>query len=154
MKSQSRLRAGLDSAVILGALATIPLTVLQEQGSRFSALDTLDWVVWSIFALEFLVILLLAPRVEIRKASTFGKFGVVLLSFPLLPSLLALVRLARLVRLLRLLRLTGVTARGLAALKEIFGRRGVICTLAITTLLVLVGGGCVSILEPQTVKGG
>jgi voltage-gated potassium channel len=47
-----------------------------------------------------------------------------------------------------------VTARGLAAIKEILGRRGVIYILAITTLLVLVGGGCVSILEPQTVKGG
>jgi hypothetical protein len=27
-------------------------------------------------------------------------------------------------------------------------------TVAVTTLLILVGGGCLSILEPQTVRGG
>jgi len=49
--------------------------------------------------------------------------GFVVLSFPQLPSFLALVRLARLGRLARLLRLSGVTIRGLAAIKEILGRR-------------------------------
>ena len=37
---------------------------------------------------------------------------------------------------------------------EILGRRGLIYTLAITTLLILAGGGCLSIIEPETVKGG
>jgi voltage-gated potassium channel len=64
------------------------------------------------------------------------------------------VRLARIVRLLRLTRLTTVAVLGLAALKEILGRRGLVYVVAITTLLILVGGGCLSILEPETVKGG
>jgi voltage-gated potassium channel len=96
----------------------------------------------------------IAPRKEIFRFPVLAKVTVVLLSFPLLPNLLALVRLARLVRLLRLLRLTGVTARGLSAMKEILGRRGLIYTAAITTFLILVGGGCLSNLEPQTAKGG
>lgn len=38
---------------------------------------------------------------------------------------------------------------GVAALKEILGRRGLVYVVAITTLLILVGGGCLSILEPE-----
>ena len=51
-----RLRAVLDMAVVVGALATIPLTVLQERGARSAALDIMDWAVWSIFAIELLVL--------------------------------------------------------------------------------------------------
>jgi voltage-gated potassium channel len=154
MMSPSRFRGALDVAIVLGALTTIPLTVLQEHGTRSPALNTMDWAVWSIFAIEFLFIVSFGPRVQILKPSTAADLAVVVLSFPLLPNLLGLVRLARLVRLLRLARLAGVTARGLAALKEILGRRGLLYIVAITSLLILVGGGCLSILEPETVKGG
>jgi voltage-gated potassium channel len=154
MTSNPRLRAALDVAVVLGALATIPLTVLQERGAKSHALDAMDWAVWGVFAIEFAFILCLAPRVQFRRFSTAADFAVVVLSFPLLPNLLSLVRLARVVRLLRLTRLTAVAVLGVAALKEILGRRGLVYVVAITTLLILVGGGCLSILEPETVKGG
>jgi voltage-gated potassium channel len=143
-----------DVAVVVGALGTIPLTVLQERGARSAALDLMDWAVWAIFAIEFLFLVALAPRVQLLRASTGVKFAVVVLSFPQLPILLGLVRLGRLGRLLRLIRLTSVTVRGVAAIKEILGRRGLIYVAAVTTLLILVGGGCLSILEPETVKGG
>jgi voltage-gated potassium channel len=117
-------------------------------------LATMDWVVWGLFAVEFLVLVIVPPRVQLYRASTALKFAVVVLSFPQLPNLLALARLARLVRPLRLLRLTGVTAWGLDAMKVILARRGLLHIAAITTLLILVGGGCLSILEPETVKGG
>jgi voltage-gated potassium channel len=149
-----RVRALSDWTLILAALATIPLIVLQEQGAKSRALDTMDWVLWGVFALEFLVFVSLAPRSQSARLGTIGKLTVVVLSLPLLPNLLGLVRLARLARLFRLMRLTGVTARALAAMKEILGRRGLVYVTAITTLLILVGGGCLSILEPQTVKGG
>jgi Na+/H+-dicarboxylate symporter len=42
-----------------------------------------------------------------------------------------------------------VAVLGVAALKEILGRRGLVYVVAITTLLILVGGGCLSILEPE-----
>jgi hypothetical protein len=45
MTSLPRFRAALDFAIIVGSLATIPLTVLQEQGARSPALNTLDWAV-------------------------------------------------------------------------------------------------------------
>jgi voltage-gated potassium channel len=154
MPSRAQFRGALDLAVILGALATIPLTVLQEQGARSRGLETMDWAIWGIFAFEFLILVSVRPRVQLLASSTALKFAVVVLSFPQLPGLLGLVRLARLVRPLRLLRLTGVTAWGLGAIKEILGRRGLLHVAAVTTLLILVGGGCLSILEPETVKGG
>ena len=154
MLSSAQFRRALDLAAIFGALATIPLTILEEHGSKSGMLEAMDWAVWGVFALEFLILVCVPPRVKLFRSSTALKFVVVVLSFPQLPSLLALVRLARLVRSLRLLRLTGVTAWGLGAMKEILGRRGLLHIAAVTTLLILVGGGCLSILEPETVKGG
>ena len=138
----------------MGALATIPLTILQEQGARSVTLEAIDWAVWVIFATEFLFFVSSAPRRQIVRLPTAGRLAVVVLSLPLLPNVLALVRLARLVRLLRLLRLTGVAALGVSALRVILGRRGLVHISAVTALLILSGGGALSILEPQTVKGG
>jgi voltage-gated potassium channel len=151
---KQRIGALLELAVLVGALATIPLTILQEQGAKSITLDAIDWAIWVTFAIEFMFVVSTARRVQIVNLTTAGRLAVVVLSLPVLPNLLALVRLARLVRLLRLLRLTGVTALGVSALKVILGRRGLVHISAVTALLILGGGGALSILEPQTVKGG
>ncbi len=52
------------------------------------------------------------------------------------------------------MRLTSVTTWGLAGLKAIWGRRGLVYLAAATALLILVGGSCITVLEPGTVKGG
>jgi hypothetical protein len=46
MISDSRRQTVLDFAVVIGALATIPITVLQEQGVNSWALLTMDWAIW------------------------------------------------------------------------------------------------------------
>ncbi len=56
MDPRAQFRRALDVAAILGALATIPLTVLQEHGAKSPALETLDWAIWGIFAIEFFVL--------------------------------------------------------------------------------------------------
>lgn len=149
-----RQKVALDIAIVMGALATIPLTVLQERGVTSVALTASEWVVWGIFTFEFLIVAASLPRTDLLRFGSAGRLAVIALSFPPLPNFLALASLARLARLLRLLRLTGVAARGLAGLKEVLARRGLAYLAAITTLLILVGGGCLSILEPETVKGG
>ncbi len=150
-RTPSMRRVALDVAVVMAAVATIPLTVLQEHGVNSFELAVTEWLVWGTFALEFLVFVASSPRTLVFRFSTVGRLAVVALSFPPLPNFLALASLAR---LFRLLRLTGVTARGLSGLKEVLGRRGLLHVTAITVLLVLAGGACLSILEPQTVKGG
>src|SRR5579862_9797219 len=101
-------RNALEATVVIGALATIPLTVLQEQGVTSPVLTAIDWAVWGIFVVEFVYL----QRVEKRLVSKLNaaNFAIVVLSFPLLPNLMGLVRIARLARFLRLLRLSGVAA--------------------------------------------
>lgn len=125
----------------MAALATIPLTVLQERGVKSPGLAATEWVVWAIFSVEFLAFAVSAPRTRLFRLPTIGKLAVVTLSFPPLPNFLALVSLAR---LLRLLRLGGVAARAFAGLKEVLARRGLAYIAAVTALLILVGGGCLS----------
>jgi voltage-gated potassium channel len=144
----------LDYAVILGALATIPLTVLQERGNTSTGLAAAEWVVWGIFVTEFLGFATAGPRNLPSKLPLIERLVIIALSFPPLPNFLSLTSLARLARLLPLLRLTGVTARGLAGLREVLARRSLAYVGGVTALLILAGGGCLSILEPQTVKGG
>ncbi len=95
MISDSRRQTVLDFAVVFGALATIPITVLQEQGVNSWALLTMDWAIWGIFALEFLFLAVFSPRTTLFRSSTVIKFAVGRdFCFPYLPSLLALVQLS------------------------------------------------------------
>ena len=128
----SKQQVALDVTVVLAALATIPLTVLQERGANSAELTAAEWVVWGIFTLEFLAFAIFSPRTRLFQFQTAGKLAVVALSFPPLPNFLALVSLARLTRALQLLRLTGVAARGLAGLKEVLARRGLAYLRAVT----------------------
>lgn len=144
----------LEPIVAIAALATIPLTILQAQGVTSTALESAEWAVWAVFAIELLFFVSFDWPAHLVSLPALGRLIVVVVSFPPFPNFLALTSLARLARLIRLLRLTGVTALGVTALKAILGRRGLIHIAAITALLILAGGGCLSILEPETVKGG
>jgi voltage-gated potassium channel len=156
-KSESkhqRLRQALSAAVLVGALATIPLTVLLEESPTEGWIRVADWIVWSIFPIEYAAMLVISTQrwAYLRRSNL--SLAVVVLSFPLLPSLLGLVRLARLARFLRVLRLVGVTARGFVGLRTVLGRRSVLYMATATLLLVCAGGGALTLLEPQTVRGG
>src|SRR6266404_934221 len=121
-------RIAIEVAIVIGALVTIPLTVLQEQGVTSPVLTTINWAVWGIFVTEFVYLLRIEKRLNLPNVANFA---IVVLSFPLLPNLMALLRIARLGQFLRLLRLSGVAARGLAALKTILYRRGLVYLAAI-----------------------
>jgi voltage-gated potassium channel len=151
---RQRISTALEWAVIAAALVTIPLTIAEEQGGSGATLTATEWVVWLIFALEFGVVLSTTSSGTRSTWAILSRLAVVVLSFPPFPNFLALTSLARLARLLRLLLLTGIAGVGLSALKAILGRRGLVHVAAVTTLLILAGGGCLSIIEPQTVKGG
>lgn len=147
----ARCEEALDIAVISGAFATIPLTLLLERGAQGLWIETADWVIWSVFLIELLV------------RSVWSRMGykhslllaaIVVLSFPLLPSALGLVRVIRLSRFLRLVRVVGVTVRGLEGLRTVLGRRSVVYVSAISVLVILAGAGGIALLEPQTVHGG
>ena len=103
----------LEIAVVAGALVTIPLTVLLERKVVPAWVQIADWIVWSVFLFEYLVMLCVSRSAWRYIRSNPINLSVVALSFPHLPAILSLVRVARLVRFLRLLRLAGVTVRAI-----------------------------------------
>ena len=154
MSSHPRLDRALDVAILAGALATIPLTILLEERQVSPAVVALDWLVWAVFLFEFLVRISLASNRLEHCRRNLLPLAVVVLSFPLLPAILGLARVARLTRIFRGLRLASVTLRGLADLRTIFTRRGVLYAGALACFLILAGGGALALLEPETAKGG
>src|SRR6266567_1343806 len=147
----------LEAVVLVGALATIPLTLLGEENPPAKWIQTADWVVWAVFLLEYLVMVAIeTERVAYIKRNPLNPL-VVVASYPSLPAVFGLVRLARLARLtrfLRLFRLMSVTVRAVEALRIIFWHRGMVCVAAISSLIILGGGAGLTLLEPQTVRGG
>lgn len=147
------LRLSLDIAAIVAALASIPLTFAQLAGNETALILAADWVIWSVFLLEYAVPLATTERRAAYVRRNWFGAAVVVLSFPAAPAVLNTLRLARLVRLFRLLRLVALTARAVQALGVVLGRRGFVYVGALTTLVVAGSAGALLIVEPETVKG-
>ena len=145
--------ARLEVLVILAALISVPLTIVEVNGQNGLSFQVADWTIWAVFAIEYALALALAEGRRRYFVTAWLSLVVVLVSFPLLPALFALARLARLMRLLRLIRLTAFGARLLPALKAALGRRGLIYVLALFVLLIVMAGAVMSLVEPQTIKG-
>ena len=152
----------LDIAVAVAAVATIPITVLQIRGEQDAWVLAADWVIWSVFVIEYLVMLRLPPQeggFSGRNQYDRGNFSdwrnwvsvaIIVLSFPPLAPLLQLVRLVRVVRLARLGRIAAVSARGLG---HTLGRRGVIYVFGFVVLAIVVGGVAITAVEPDVPDG-
>jgi voltage-gated potassium channel len=152
--SAQTIQKALYWAAVLAAIATIPVVLAEQEGQTGILIDVANWTLWSVFALEYGVGLAVArDRRHYFRTNPFG-LAIVIVSFPLLPSILGFARLARLVNLLRLIRLLVAAARGIRVLGTVLGRQGLTYLALLTAILILAGGAVMSILEPDTVKGG
>ena len=142
-----RIENALNAAVILAAVATIPLVVLQERGASGAFTTTADWCVWVVFLVEYVVMISLVADKKRYARENWLSLAVIILSFPRLPTLLSLIRVVRVVRIVRLFRILAVTGRALPALQAIFGRRGVKYVASLAIFMVLVGGGMFDVFE-------
>ena len=105
-------QSALNIAVVVAAFLTIPLIVALERAPDNPLVAVVDWAVWAIYLVDYVVGLVAArSRIEYARRNLLGAL-VVLISFPLLPAILGLVRVARLARLLRLVRLPRIVLRG------------------------------------------
>ena len=150
---RKRIATVLEWGVVLGALATIPLTIAQEAGAN-SWVVVGDWIVWVIFLVEYVVMLGMAEDRRTYANRNWLSVAVIVLSFPALPTVLALTRLARLTRLTRIVRVFAVTARGARALGQVLGRRGFLYVVGVCGFLILAGAVVLVLIEPDTVPGG
>jgi voltage-gated potassium channel len=138
----------LESAVILAAVATIPLTIAEEQANSPGWLTIADWMIWVVFVVEYVFVLSVSPdRGRYLRSNLLG-LAVIIVSFPFFPAAFGW---ARMVRLARLLRLLAIAARLPHSLRVAIGRPGLVQVLAVTIFLLLAGGGLMVSVEPQTV---
>jgi voltage-gated potassium channel len=100
--------------VIVAAIATVPLLLL-EQSHHGEPLQTIlevcDWIVWAVFALELVVMLAVAPsrRDYVREHPL--RVSVVVLTVPLWSAALQSLRVLRLLQLVRLARIGPLVRR-------------------------------------------
>ncbi|MXX85100.1 MAG: two pore domain potassium channel family protein [Acidobacteria bacterium] len=145
--SGARALRWIDAAVVVAALATVPLVVLEAQGVLTPQTVAADWVIWLIFVFDLAADFWRGAR-PARKGLSLA---IVVLSFPLLPGVLALSRLARLARLARVLLIASAAGKALPALQGVVGRSGVRPVVGVLLLSVLVGGALVYVAEPKAV---
>jgi voltage-gated potassium channel len=138
----------VNAMVVMAALATVPVIILEETGPPAAWLLLADWAIWCAFVAEYAIEITLAPSRSAYAKRNWLSVIVIVLSFPTLPALFSLARLAR------LLRLVGVTMRALTELQSVLARRGVMYVMGLSMIVVLAGGAALTVLEPQTVKGG
>jgi voltage-gated potassium channel len=131
-----------NRALIGAALAVVPVVVLDEtqpHGRLATAAFILNWLIWSAFAAELVV--LLARSTDRRGWLWRHPLDVAIVVFtpPFLPGILQVLRVARLTRLLRVLRLLRLarTARSMKLLSS----TQALAWAAISTALVVLAGG-------------
>ncbi len=150
---RAKVERPLDFLVILAAIATIPLTVVQGRGVDTIWTTATDWLVWAVFLVEYCVMVTVMKDRRAYTRRNWLSITVIVLSFPALPHLLALVRLTRLVRLLRLLRVLAVTTRAMQAMRVSLAGQGLLYVATLTTILTFAGGAFLAVLEPEAVGG-
>ena len=142
----SRVESFLYALVVVACLLTMPVIFYQWQGSSSGLLVAADWCIWTIFVVEYTVLLILAPDRRRYIAGNWVNAAIIALSFPLLPAVMGLVRLVRMVRILRLFL---VVAKGLRTMKLIVSQRSFVYVLSLTALLVVMAGQLLHMLEPM-----
>lgn len=130
-------------SILIVPLLIIPI-IFDLSPTSETIILVLDWVIWSIFLIEYVVRLLLAP-----KRSTFVKTNKLDLVVILLPFLrpLRVIRSARALRVLRAARAVTFLGRGLSAAGEILTRHKLHYAVAITGILVVGGAFLVEAFE-------
>ncbi len=130
-----RVAARLEPVVLVAALLTIP-AVLLAQGHPAEPWKTVgtvsDWVIWSVFVLELVVMLMVVPNRLTWLREHPLEVAIVFLTPPFLFAALQSIRVLRVLRLLRLFRFAPLARR-------MFSVEGVRYA-ALVAVLVLISG--------------
>src|SRR5436190_15394254 len=79
-----RVAQGLTFAVMVAALATIPLVLTEQQGVESLLVDVGDWLAWVVFVVEYAVFLGLAPDRRSFVRTNGPRAALILIAFPVL----------------------------------------------------------------------
>lgn len=143
-KLHQRLSEILEPIIVLGALATIPLTLAEEfQSGGRELLEAGDWAIWLLFLVDLVLRTATADRPLRHLRAHWLSLAVVLVSFPMLPASFGLARLLRLARLL------AVYGAAHSALRATIARKGLLYVAGFTVIVVTTGGALIAITEPS-----
>jgi voltage-gated potassium channel len=130
-----RIQNRFEWPVVIAALLTIPIIVIQESdlGGAWDGVATLlNWVTWSVFAAEVLVMLTIVSDRRAWLRRHWVDVAVTVLTPPFAPAVWQAGRVFRLVRLLRLVRVF--------SLRRLLSLEGMKYTALVAAALVIVGG--------------
>ena len=134
--------------MLLLSLAVIPLLLLpllvDLSPSAEETIIAVDWILWGLFAAEYLIRLYLAPV-----KSAFVRMNKIDLLVIVLPFLrpLRVARSARMLRLLRAARLASFMGRTMDATRSVLTRHKLDHALLLTGIVVVASAGLVEALE-------
>jgi voltage-gated potassium channel len=132
----TRVAERLNTPMMIAAALTLPMVAISEShpgGGLEVVARTLNWVTWTAFAIELVVMLAVVPNRRLwLRHHPLDPF-IVVFTPPLLPPGLQGLRVLRLLRLVRLMRLAQLS-------REVFSLQGLHYAMFLA-LLTVVGGG-------------
>jgi voltage-gated potassium channel len=119
-----------------------------SHGLKLAAAIT-NWLIWTGFTLEFLAVLVVAPRKRAALNAHLFDALIVVVTPPFLPGLFSALRAARLIRILRLTRLGLLGGRAIRS-EHLFTSRETLRYVALlTAFLVVVAGATISVADTK-----
>lgn len=139
-----RFQRRFDVPVMVAALLTIPLIVIEESdfGQPWDGIGVaLNWGTWLVFLAEVLVMLAVVPNAKRWVLDNPIAVGVTVLTPPFL-SAFAPIRLLRLARVLRLIRLGPL-------MRRLFSMEGLRYAAVLAAVTIVAGGAAFAAVEPH-----
>ena len=142
----TRVAEVLDTPMLIAAALTLPMVAISESspgGLLEDVAAILNWVTWSAFAIELVLMLAVVP--DRRTWLRHNPLDLILVIFtpPVLPAGLQGLRILRMLRLLRLFRLAQLS-------REVFSLQGLHYAMLVSVLTVVGGGALFVALEKQS----
>ena len=132
----TRVAEFLNTPMLIAAALTLPMVAISEShpgGGLEDVAHLLNWVTWSAFAVELVVMLAVVPNRRLwLRHHPLDPF-IVVFTPPILPAGLQSLRVLRLLRLTRLLRLAQLS-------REVFSLQGLHYAMFLAVLTVIGGG--------------
>lgn len=143
----------LDGPLIILGFVWLILIIVELLFEENPIIETLSYVIWIIFILDFLLKFFLAPRKgAYLKSNILTLISLIVPAFRIL-RIFRILRVLRFSRSLRLVKIIGSLNRGIKALSSVMERRAIGYVLLLTTILIFAGSAGMYAFE-KDVKGG
>lgn len=154
-EDSGRVRTPLEPVVLGATLALVPVLIIEADGSGgwLTVARIANWLIWGIFAVEFIAVLVVATRKRAALRAHWLDIAIVALTVPLLGPVLSAFRFARFARLLRLVRITTIVSRAIQAEKRLTSGEALRVAALFTLLIVVVAGAAQATFDTGDFKG-